>query len=209
MVGAYFLYKRRKRRNQKVELRNAENGFAPDNHGSLAAPETVHIGFDPSNSHVTRSTNHSDSLFGGSHYQRPETVSTNSNPNSRIQAGLPTPNPFGDDPSRNKAFDQLRGRPRSTTLTDRGSWVENPFRDPGSDRFDPFGELQEKARAERVKYMQELKQEEMDRRAKEREQEFLEKERMGLGAPVQPRKGSGVTLDGVGVLDRSANERYR
>jgi hypothetical protein len=188
-------------------MQGGENGFGSDGHNSVSPPETVHIGFDPTDPHNTRSTNRSDSLFGGSHYQRPETVSTNSNPTSRIQPGLPTPNPFADDPYRNKAFDQLRGRPRSTTLTDRGSWVKNPFRDPESDRFDPFGELQEKARAERVRYVQEIKQEDAERRAREREQEFLEKERMGLGVPA--RKGSGVTLDGVGVLDRTGNERYR
>jgi len=85
----------------------------------------------------------------------------------------------------------LRGRPRSTTLTDRGSWTENPFKDPSSERFDPFGELKEKARMERIKYMQDIR----------REEEMREKEKMGLGPP--PRKGSGVTIEGVGILDRS------
>ncbi|KAF2676905.1 hypothetical protein K458DRAFT_396485 [Lentithecium fluviatile CBS 122367] len=206
LVGIYFLYKRRRRRRQELGMRHAENGFAPDNTGSLAEPETVHIGFDPDNSHITRTTNDSNSLFGGSHYQRPETVSTNTN----SRAPLPTPNPFADPP-RNKAYDQLRGRPRSTTLTDRGSWIKNPFKDPESDRFDPFGEMQERARQERIKYMQELRQEEMDRRQREREQQFLEKERMGLGVPeaALARKGSGVTVEGVGILDRSGSERYR
>jgi hypothetical protein len=36
------------------------------------------------------------------------------------------------------------------------------------------------------------------------EQEYLEKEKMGLGVPRQDlRKGSGVTVEGVGILDRS------
>ena len=94
----------------------------------------------------------------------------------------PTPNPFADPPL-NKAYDQLRGRPRSTTLTDRGSWIKNPFKDPASERFDPFGELEEKARKERVAYLREMKKEEAERRRREREQQILEKERMGLGMP--------------------------
>jgi hypothetical protein len=44
-------------------------------------------------------------------------------------------------------------------LTDRGSWVQNPFKDPESDRFDPFGEMQAKARMERVKYMEQARRE--------------------------------------------------
>lgn len=144
-------------------------------------------------SHLTRSTNNTTSLFGAGTYQRPETVSTNKE--SRIGAGLPTPNPFADPPL-NKAYDVLRGRPRSTTLTDRGSWVKNPFKDPGSERFDPFGELQEKARAERVRYVEEVR---------------LEQERLAIGLGQaggvggEMRKGSGVTVDGLGVLDRSPN----
>jgi hypothetical protein len=122
------------------------------------------MSLDPGNAHVTRSTDRSDTLFGGgSRYQRPETVSSDTS----SRAPLPTPNPFVDPP-RNKAFDQLRGRPRSTTLTDRGSWDQNPFKNPGSDRFDPFGELQEKARLERIRYMQEVRQEDMDRKERER-----------------------------------------
>jgi hypothetical protein len=37
--------------------------------------------------------------------------------------------------------------------------VQNPFKDPESDRFDPFGELQAKARMERVKYMEQARRE--------------------------------------------------
>ncbi|KAL1608590.1 hypothetical protein SLS60_003534 [Paraconiothyrium brasiliense] len=130
----------------------------------------------------------------------------NAGPN--IVPSQPTPNPFADPP-RNKAYDQLRGRPRSTTLTDRGSWVKNPFKDPASERFDPFGELQAKARAERRKYVEEARQEAEDRRQREEERGYLEKERMGLEVPVQDaRKGSDVTVGGMGVLDRSGDGRW-
>lgn len=71
---------------------------------------------------------------------------------------MPTPNPFADPPL-NKAYDVLAGRPRSTTLTDCGSWVGNPFRNPESERFDPFGELKEKARQERIKFLEEARRE--------------------------------------------------
>jgi hypothetical protein len=74
--------------------------------------------------------------------------------------------------------------------------VKNPFKDPVSERFDPFGELQNKARIERERYIEELR----------REQELLEKERMGLGL-ADARKGSGVTVEGLGVLDRSGDNR--
>jgi hypothetical protein len=114
-----------------------------------------------------------------------------------VAAPLPTPNPFADPPL-NKAYDVLGGRPRSTTLTDRGSWVKNPFKDPGSERFDPFGELQEKARRERKKYLEESRREAENARM----MQFEEKEKMGLEVP-RGRKGSGVTIEGVGVLDRS------
>lgn len=185
-------------------MRHAEDAFDPSNSGSLHAPETAYINYDSNpTSHFTQaSSSNSNSLFGGSHYQRPETVSTNSNP-SRMQKPLNTPNPFADpnEGPLNKAYDVLRGRPRSTTLTDRGSWVQNPFKDPESDRFDPFGELQEKARIERMKYMEEVR--------RERDQQFLEKERMGLEVPEQVRKGSGVTVEGVGVLDRTGSGKYR
>ena len=89
--------------------------------------------------------------------------------------------------------------------------MNNPFKDPLNDRFDPFGELQEKARQERKKYMQDLKRDERERREREREQEFLEKERMGLGiggAGGDARKGSGATVEGLGVLDRSGGGQY-
>jgi hypothetical protein len=76
--------------------------------------------------------------------------------------------------------------------------VKNPFKDPGSERFDPFGELQEKARRERKRYLEASKREAEEAR----EKQFTEKEKMGL-APPQARKGSGVTIEGLGVLDRS------
>ncbi|KAF2800980.1 hypothetical protein K505DRAFT_344833 [Melanomma pulvis-pyrius CBS 109.77] len=195
IIGAIILLKRRRRRTQNSTLRHAEDAFDPSNNGSLHTPETVHIAGDGSGSHLTRSTN-TESIFAEGPYQRPETVSTEGN-RSRIEKPQPTPNPFAD-PSLNKAYDVLRGRPRSTTLTDRGSWTQNPFKDPVSDRFDPFGELQEKARQERVRYMEELRH----------EQEILEKERMGLGLPYDmPRKSSGITVEGVGILDRSGDTR--
>jgi hypothetical protein len=115
-----------------------------------------------------------------------------------------TPNPFADPPL-NKAYDVLAGRPRSTTLTDRGSWIKNPFKDPESERFDPFGELRAKARRERVKQV------ELARQEAEMKRQWEEKENMGLAPPerVVDRKGSGVTLEGLGVLDRSGRGAYR
>jgi hypothetical protein len=65
--------------------------------------------------------------------------------------------------------------------------------------------LQEKARRERRKYVEESrKQAELAREA-ELIREYETKERMGLGMPegVSVRKGSGVTVEGLGVLDRS------
>lgn len=216
IVGIAFFFKRRRRRHNESSMRHAEDAFNPNNNGSLHAPETAHINYDgppPSLAHLTKSSTTSTELFGGAHYERPETVSTNPG-NSRIRAPpsvvapQPTPNPFADPP-RNKAYDQLRGRPRSTTLTDRGSWIGNPFKDPASERFDPFGELQEKARAERRKYMEEARREAEDRRRREEEQENLEKDRMGLQVPrTDGRKGSDVTVGGIGVLDRSGDGRW-
>lgn len=115
-----------------------------------------------------------------------------------------TPNPFADPPL-NKAYDVLAGRPRSTTLTDRGSWIKNPFKDPESERFDPFGELRAKARRERVKQV------ELARQEAEMKRQWKEEEKMVLAPPerVVDRKGSGVTLEGLGVLDRSGGGAYR
>jgi hypothetical protein len=181
IAGLIFYIRRKRRAKHENSMRHAENAFNPDNTGSLHNPSTAHM---------TQSTTTS-TLFAPAEYERPETVSTNNN-RSRVSPPEPTPNPFADPPL-NKAYDVLRGRPRSTTLTDRGSWIKNPFKDPESDRFDPFGEMQEKARMERVKY----------------EQEILEKERIRLGLP-EARKGSGVTVEGLGVLDRSGDDRgYR
>jgi hypothetical protein len=81
--------------------------------------------------------------------------------------------------------------------------VKNPFRNPESERFDPFGELQEKAREERRRYLEESRRE--AEREREMQRQFGEKEKMGLGMPQ--RKGSGVTIDGVGILDRSGGYR--
>ncbi|KAF2258209.1 hypothetical protein CC78DRAFT_572677 [Lojkania enalia] len=165
IVGAVILLRRRRRR-QVPTNQEAEDAFNnPPNTSDLRPPEAAY------DSHLTRSTTTTGLLGGSDPLYRPGTVSTDSSPpQSRITPPQPTPNPFADPPL-NKAYDVLRGRPRSTTLTDRGSWIENPFRDPASDRFDPFGELQEKARQERIKYMEELR----------REQELLEKERDQLG----------------------------
>ncbi|KAL5419804.1 hypothetical protein PMIN03_000402 [Paraphaeosphaeria minitans] len=217
IVGLVWFLRHRRRRRNESSMRHAEDAFNPGNSGSLHAPETAHIDYDGpprSLAHMTKSSTSSTELFAGAPYERPETVSTNSN-NSRIRAApsiappQPTPNPFADPP-RNKAYDQLRGRPRSTTLTDRGSWVGNPFKDPASERFDPFGELQEKARAERRKYVEEARREAEDRRRREDEQEYLEKERAGLSVPKRDdRKGSDVTVGGIGVLDRSGDGRWR
>jgi len=124
---------------------------------------------------------------------------------SRFPPPLPTPNPFADPPL-NKAYDVLAGRPRSTTLTDRGSWVKNPFKDPGSERFDPFGELQQKARDERKRYLEVSRKEAEAEAARQAEvaRQFGGKEKMGLSVPGEAlRKGSGVTIEGLGVLDRS------
>jgi hypothetical protein len=177
-------------------------------------PETAHVpSASPAfaglggvgGSHMTRSTERSESLFGAGPYVRPETVSTDRN-KSRfpIAAPQPTPNPFADPPL-NKAYDVLAGRPRSTTLTDRGSWVKNPFRNPDSERFDPFGELQEKARDERRRYLENSRKAAEDAREREVQRQFGEKEMMGLGVPE--RKSSGVTIEGVGILDRSGGYR--
>jgi len=201
------MIKRRRRKNAITHTSHAPDAFNPSNTGSLHAPETVHIAPKNNNSgsHFTASTR-TESIFGAADYARPETVSTPGN--SRIVPIAPpqqTPNPFVD-PSLNKSYDVLRGRPRSTTLTDRGSWVENPFKDPMSERFDPFGELQQKARDERKKYLAGLRREDEARR----EQEMLAKERMGLGVPERKGSGaSGVTVEGVGVLPRSSDGKIR
>ncbi|KAJ4377111.1 hypothetical protein N0V86_006552 [Didymella sp. IMI 355093] len=195
-VGILLYCKRRRRlRNEKLE---AELERDAANHAALQRPETAHV----NTSHMTQSSDRSNTLFGAGSYSRPETVSTRNG--SRIPMAQPTPNPFADPPL-NKAYDVLAGRPRSTTLTDRGSWIKNPFKDPESERFDPFGELQAKARRERVKQV------ELARREAELERQFEEKEKMGLGPPERAvdRKGSGVTLEGLGVLDRSGGDAYR
>jgi hypothetical protein len=65
---------------------------------------------------------------------------------------------------------------------------------------------------ERRRYVEEAKKEAEIARNKEVQRQFEEKERMGLGMPEEMRrKGSGVTLEGLGVLDRSggATGAYR
>jgi hypothetical protein len=206
-VAAFVLFNRRKRHQQQHTQRLADDAFDPGNTGSIHAPETAHVAPTPLfagiGSHLTRSTERSNTLFGAGPYARPETVSTEEHrshlpTNLNIAPPLPTPNPFADPPL-NKAYDVLAGRPRSTTLTDRGSWVANPFKDPESERFDPFGELQQKARKERKKHLQKSRKEAEVRR------EFEEKKKMGLSVPegALEEKGSGVTIEGLGVLDRS------
>lgn len=205
VIGILFYCKRRKRRhNQKLE---AELERDAANHAALRAPEAAHMNncfapFAARGAHMTQVSDRSTSLFGPGSYTRPETVSTREP--SRTSKGLPTPNPFADPPL-NKAYDVLAGRPRSTTLTDRGSWVKNPFKNPESERFDPFGELQAKARRERVKQV------EIARKEAEQKRQFEAKEKMGLAPPerAMERKGSEITLDGLGVLDRSDGGAYR
>ncbi|KZM28756.1 uncharacterized protein EKO05_0000895 [Ascochyta rabiei] len=207
LVVGIILYcrRRRRRRDEKLE---AELERDAANYAAIRASETAHVNnaiapFAANGPHMTQSTNRSNTLFGPGSYARPETVSSTLD-RSHIAMPQPTPNPFADPPL-NKAYDVLAGRPRSTTLTDRGSWVKNPFKDPESERFDPFGELQAKARRERVKLV------EIARREAELERQFEEKEKMGLIPPQRAldRKGSGVTLKGLGVLDRSDRGAYR
>jgi hypothetical protein len=190
LIGAVILFKRRKRKHTYKQPPFGD-AFNPSKTGSLHAPETAHVGSAASifgrlngggsggDPHLTRSTDRSNTLFGRGTYARPETVSTEHDSRTPIAAALPTPlapafptpNPF-KDPPLNKAYDVLNNRPRSTTLTDRGSWVANPFKDPESERFDPFGELKERKR-----YVEEA------RRAAERERllQMEQKEKMGLG----------------------------
>lgn len=202
--------KRRKRRQNRYHQRVADDAFNPTNTGSLSAPEVVHVAKDlpfygGGGSHFTRSTERSNTLFGAGPYERPETVSTRRNnsqyPNGAVAPPMPTPNPFADPPL-NKAYDVLAGRPRSTTLTDRGSWIKNPFKNPDSERFDPFGELQAKARRERQKHMDDSRRE----AELARKEEYAKKEQMGLAPPE--RKGSDVTIEGLGVLDRKGGGMY-
>jgi hypothetical protein len=192
LIGAVVLFKRRKRKQNTYTTPLPDSAFSPSNTSSLPAPETAHVGSASSifgrlngggsggDPHLTRSTARSNTLFGAGTYTRPETVSTEQDKFSRLPTplapALPTPNPF-NDPPLNKAYDVLNNRPRSTTLTDRGSWVQNPFKDPESGRFDPFGELKEKARQERKRYV-EARREEERRRQVERE------EAMGFGDPA-------------------------
>ncbi|ORY11060.1 hypothetical protein BCR34DRAFT_664633 [Clohesyomyces aquaticus] len=213
LVIALVVFLKRRRRRHESALRHAEDAFDPSNTGSLQHPEGVHHAdihttSSGTGSHMTQSTMTSSALFAGDPDHRPETISTDPSRSrfqaipayapsvaSTIQTPMPSANPFADPP-RNKAYDVLRGRPRSTTLTDpnRGSWVKNPFKDPVSERFDPFGELQERARNERVRYIEELRM----------EQEQLEKDRVAMsGGGLDGRKGSGVTVEGLGVLDRA------
>lgn len=210
---------KRRRRGQRHHQPIVDDAFNPSITGSLHAPETAHVvttsifGGAGSGSHLTRSTERSNTLFGPGPYERPETVTTEGNKSRfpiKIAPALPTPNPFADPPL-NKAYDVLAGRPRSTTLTDRGSWVGNPFKNPESERFDPFGELQQKARDERKRYLETSCKEAEATREAEMRRQFAEKEKMGLSVPENvQRKGSDVTIEGLGILDRSGeNAGYR
>jgi len=181
LVAAVVFIKRRKRKHSYIDADpsfESSNPYAP---ASIPPPETAHVGTASSifarlnggdgaggNGHLTRSTDRSNTLFGPGPYSRPETVST-----ERSTRVPPTPNPFADPPL-NKAYDVLNNRPRSTTLTDRGSWQQNPFKNPESERFDPFGELKEKARRERIRYMEDA------RREAELRKQMEQKEAMGL-----------------------------
>lgn len=82
--------------------------------------------------------------------------------------------------------------------------MANPFKDPGSERFDPFGELQQKARDERKRYLEASRKEADAARQAEAARQFGAKAKMGLSVPDNAqRKGSDVTIGGLGVLDRS------
>ncbi|KAE8845719.1 hypothetical protein PTNB73_01699 [Pyrenophora teres f. teres] len=200
VVCGLILLKRRKRRGRENYVPRDPDAFNPSNTNSAIAPEivnvpdTAHTGAASSvfarlnggtsgggDGHITRSTDRSNTLFGGGSYARPETVSTN-----RSMSRIPpqTPNPFADPPL-NKAYDVLNNRPRSTTLTDRGSWMNNPFKNPESERFDPFGELKDKARRERLRYLQEAKRE------AELQRQMEQKEAMGLRPDGMPLDQSG------------------
>jgi hypothetical protein len=181
LVAGVVFIKRRKRKNSYIDADPPFESFNPYAPASVPPPETAHVGTASSifarlnggdgaggNGHLTRSTNRSNTLFGPGPYSRPETVST-----ERSTRVPPTPNPFADPPL-NKAYDVLNNRPRSTTLTDRGSWQQNPFKNPESERFDPFGELKEKARRERVRYVEDAKRE------AELRKQMEQKEAMGL-----------------------------
>ncbi|KAI2481686.1 hypothetical protein Ptr902_07481 [Pyrenophora tritici-repentis] len=200
LVCAMILLRRRKRKDRENHVPRGPDAFNPSNTNSAIAPEivnvpdTAHTGAASSvftrlnggasgggDGHITRSTDRSNTLFGGGSYYRPETVSTN-----RSMSRIPpqTPNPFADPPL-NKAYDVLNNRPRSTTLTDRGSWMNNPFKNPESERFDPFGELKDKARRERLRYLQEAKRE------AELQRQMEQKEAMGLRPDGMPLDQSG------------------
>ncbi|RMZ70075.1 hypothetical protein GMOD_00000121 [Pyrenophora seminiperda CCB06] len=202
LVCILILMRRRKRKDRENHVARGPDAFNPSNTNCaipppevINVPDTARTGAASSvftrlnggisgggDGHVTRSTDRSNTLFGEGSYARPETVSTN-----RSMSRIPpqTPNPFADPPL-NKAYDVLNNRPRSTTLTDRGSWVNNPFKNPESERFDPFGELKDKARRERIKYLQEAKRE------AELQRQMEQKEAMGLrpdGMPLDGQQG--------------------
>ncbi|KAG9195317.1 hypothetical protein G6011_00438 [Alternaria panax] len=190
LVAGIVFIKRRKRKHSYIEADPPFESLNPYAPSSVPPPETAHVGTASSifarlnsgdgaggNGHLTRSTDRSNTLFGPGPYSRPETVST-----ERSTRVPPTPNPFADPPL-NKAYDILNNRPRSTTLTDRGSWQQNPFKNPESERFDPFGELKEKARRERVRYLEDA------RREAELRKQMEQKEAMGLGPDGIPWDG--------------------
>ncbi|KAF2996865.1 hypothetical protein E8E13_004534 [Curvularia kusanoi] len=124
-----FLYCKRRRRQRAARLdaeleRDAQN-YVSSLPSSTSTPPNPATG-----AHMTQISSRSNTLFGAGPYTRPETVTTNhdsaanSHPNhASIPLPQPTPNPFADPPL-NKAYDVLAGRPRSTTLTDRGSQGE-------------------------------------------------------------------------------------
>ncbi|KAI4663004.1 uncharacterized protein J4E79_004316 [Alternaria viburni] len=190
LVAGFVFIKRRKRRHSYIDKGPPFETFNPYANDHVPPPETAHVGDASSifarlnggnaggaTAHLTRSTDRSNTLFGPGPYSRPETVST-----ERSTRVPPTPNPFADPPL-NKAYDVLNNRPRSTTLTDRGSWQQNPFKNPESERFDPFGELKEKARRERLRYVEDA------RREAELRKQMEQKEAMGLRPDGIPWSG--------------------
>ncbi|KAF2127625.1 hypothetical protein P153DRAFT_432723 [Dothidotthia symphoricarpi CBS 119687] len=191
IILAFIYFRQRKRRQDD---QNPVRDFSKTNH--LRAPDSAYIKTNTISDRVDHYFSRS-ALFDAASYSRPKTLSTiHGTSKTRIPPHIPAPNPFVDPP-RNKAFDVLAGRPRSTTLTDRESWIENPFKNPASDRFDPFGELQQKARKERVRYMEQIRM----------EAEAQKKKQMELGRG-NDRMGSEVTVEGIGILDRSGNGAY-
>ena len=66
-----------------------------------------------------------------------------------IPKPLPSANPFQEAPLSN-AYDMLRGKRGGSVIQKTRSWLTNPFTDPSSNRYDPFGHLRAKQARERA-----------------------------------------------------------